>query len=86
MSNPLQNIDPRSLTQIVPIFLSGWVHADPALPNVDGQVYGPAISVALTDRLSVGINQGGYAHLDIDHGDLDAFAVYSSPRQSLHNP
>jgi hypothetical protein len=72
MSNPLQNIDPRSLTQIQPIFLSGWVHADPALPNVDGQVYGPAISVALTDRLSVGINQGGYAHLDIDRNDRRA--------------
>jgi hypothetical protein len=72
MSNPLQNIDPRSLTQIQPIFLSGWVHTDPALPNLDGQVYGPAISVALTDRLCVGMNQGGYAHLDIDRGDRRA--------------
>src|SRR5262249_45618524 len=72
MSNPIQNIDPRSLTQIQPIFLSAWVHSNPALPNLDGQVYAPAISVALTDRLCVGLDQGGYAHLDIDHGDRRA--------------
>jgi hypothetical protein len=72
MGNPLQNIDPRSLTQIQPIFLGAWVHTDPALPNLDGQVYAPAINVALTDRLSVGLCQGGYAHLDINRGDLRA--------------
>jgi hypothetical protein len=80
MSNPLQNIDPRSLTQIQPIFLSAWVHTDPALPDLNGQVYGPAISVALTDRLCVGMNQGGYADLNIDRSDrraplLNSFAV-----------
>jgi hypothetical protein len=69
MSNPLQNIDPRSLTQIVPIFLSSWVSTTPALPNVDAQVYGPALSLALTDRLSVGMNQGGLAFAHIDRTD-----------------
>jgi hypothetical protein len=69
MSNPLQNIDPRSLTQVVPIFLSSWVSNSGALPDLDAQVYGPAISLALTDRFSVGLNQGGYAFAHIDRND-----------------
>jgi hypothetical protein len=69
MSNPLQNIDPRSLTQVVPLFLSSWVSTGPALPDLNAQAYGPAISVALTDRLSVGLNQGGYAFVHIDRAD-----------------
>src|SRR5262245_12458080 len=50
MSNPLQNIDPRSLTQIVPIFGSAWVSTTPALPDGDFQLYGPALSLAVPDR------------------------------------
>lgn len=69
MSNPLQNIDPRSLTQIVPIFGSAWVATSAALPDLDMQVYGPAISLALTDRFCVGLNQGGYAFAHIDRND-----------------
>src|SRR5262245_43035919 len=38
MSNPLQNVDPRALTQIQPIFLSAWVSTTPALPELNGQV------------------------------------------------
>jgi hypothetical protein len=69
MSNPLQNIDPRSLTQIAPLFLSSWVGTSPALPDLNGQVYGPAISVALSDRFCVGLNQGGYAVINTDRND-----------------
>src|SRR5437764_1327419 len=61
LSNPLQNIDPRSLTQVVPIFGSSWVSTTPALPDLNAQIYGPAVSLALTDRLCVGVNQGGLA-------------------------
>ncbi|MFO0926176.1 MAG: hypothetical protein U0736_03935 [Gemmataceae bacterium] len=61
MSNPLQNIDPRSLTQVMPLFSSAWVSTSPALPSFDAQVYGPMMSVAITERFSVGLNQGGYA-------------------------
>jgi hypothetical protein len=60
MSNPLQSIDPRSLTQLWPVFLSSWVSATPALPSADFQVYGAGLNLALTDRFSVGLNQGGY--------------------------
>jgi hypothetical protein len=61
MTNPLQAIDPRSLTQIQPLFLSSWWNPSGSLPGGNAQVYGPAISLALTDRFSVGLNQGGYA-------------------------
>jgi hypothetical protein len=61
MSDPLQNIDPRALTAIYPIFGSEWVSNIPPIPDGDFQVYGPALTVALSDRLAVGLNQGGYA-------------------------
>ena len=66
MSDPFENIDPRSLTQIQPIFGSFWLNTTQALPDANFQLYGPPISVALTDRLCVGVNQGGYA---VIHGD-----------------
>jgi hypothetical protein len=61
MSNPLQNIDPRSMTAIYPLFMNQWTSAIPPVPRGDFQVYGPAITVALSDRLAFGLNQGGYA-------------------------
>lgn len=61
MSNPIQSIDPRAVTEIYPIFGAGWVSGSKAiLPSGDVQLYGAGISVALTDRLSIGLNQGGY--------------------------
>jgi hypothetical protein len=72
MSNPLQNVDPRALTQVVPIFASAWVSHGPALPDLDAQVYGPAISLALGERLSVGVNQGGYTFIHVDRNDRRA--------------
>jgi hypothetical protein len=68
VSNPLQNIDPRAVTAIYPIFGSAWVVGPPALPDGNAQVYGPGFTVALSDRLAVGLNQGGYAviHLSND--------------------
>jgi hypothetical protein len=66
LSNPLQNIDPRSLTQFWPVFLGGWVKTPQALPDANFQVYGAGLNLALTDRLSVGLNQGGYATAHID--------------------
>jgi hypothetical protein len=42
-----------------------------ALPAANAQVYGPAINLALTDRLSIGMNQGGYAAIHVDGADRD---------------
>jgi hypothetical protein len=72
MSNPLQNIDPRALTQVFPIFLDGWVSSTPTLPSLNSQVYGPGITLALSDRLGVGLCQGGYEVLEVDRGDRRA--------------
>src|SRR5262245_35448231 len=50
MSNPLQNIDPRAVTEIWPMFMSDWVSTIPALPSGDIQLYGAGLYVALSDR------------------------------------
>src|SRR5262245_13710622 len=63
MSNPLQNIDPRAVTAIYPLFMSQWVSTAPPIPSGDFQVYGPPITIALSDRFAVGINQGGWADI-----------------------
>jgi hypothetical protein len=61
MSDPLQNIDPRAVTAIYPIFGSSWVSNTAPIPDGNFQLYGPALTVALSERLAVGLNQGGYA-------------------------
>lgn len=72
ISNPLQNIDPRALTAIYPIFGSAWTSQAGPVPSADFQLYGPAVTVALSDRFAVGLNQGGYAdiHLSTKDGRL----------------
>lgn len=70
VSNPLESIDPRAVTAIYPIFGSAWLQTPAPLPDGNFQVYGPAMSVALTDRLSIGLNQGGYAHASFSRDQL----------------
>jgi hypothetical protein len=83
MSNPLQSIDPRALTYFYPIFGSSWTSAFPPLPNGDIQLYGAGLTVALSDRLAVGLNQGGYAVSKFGHDardgwlNLGGFAQYT---------
>jgi hypothetical protein len=61
MSNPLQSIDPRAVTAIYPLFGSAWVSNEAPIPNGDVQVYGPGMTLALSDRFALGMNQGGFA-------------------------
>ncbi len=61
VSNPTLSLDPRSLTQITPVFTSTRSSAFPPFPDGDVQVLGPGVSLALTDRLSAGLSKGGYA-------------------------
>lgn len=65
MSNPLQNIDPRALTQILPLYIGNWTSASAPVPDAICHLGGPALQLALSERLSFGLNQGGYgwAHL-----------------------
>jgi hypothetical protein len=62
-------IDPRSLTQMWPAFSSTWTSAFPPLSSGDMQAYGAGLSVALSDRLSLGLSKGGYvtSHFDKTH-------------------
>jgi hypothetical protein len=79
ISNPVQSIDPRSSTEIVGMFGSGWVSANDVtlpggkvldrslLPSGNLQVYGGGpMAIALTDRLCFGFNDGGYAVADFN--------------------
>jgi hypothetical protein len=75
LSNPLQNIDPRAVTAIYPLFGSEWVTGTAPIPNAEGQVYGPAITVALGERLAVGLNQGGYAVLHMSRNERERLAL-----------
>ena len=70
VSNPLGAIDPRAVTQIWPIFSSTWIAANPRLPHGDMQLYGAGLNLALSERLSIGMNQGGYAHADFRRNTL----------------
>jgi hypothetical protein len=60
MSNPLFAIDPRSLTEIWPIFLSTWLSPSSPLPSGNVTLPGAGVNIAITERLSMGVNQGGY--------------------------
>lgn len=84
MSNPLQNIDPRSLTEIWPMFMSNWVSTVPALPSGDIQLYGAGLNVALSDRLSFGLNQGGYATANFNRGQTGPFLDHLHQLRDKH--
>src|SRR5262249_17931143 len=73
MSNVFENIDPRAVTAIYPIFGSAWVKNSAPIPDSDSQVYGAALTIALSDRFAMGLNQGGYAvaHFNHDPGKRD---------------
>jgi len=73
MSNVFENIDPRAVTAIYPIFGSAWVKNSAPIPDSDFQVYGPTLTIALSDRFAMGVNQGGYAvaHFDRDPAKRD---------------
>jgi hypothetical protein len=70
MSNPIQNIDPRALTALYPIFANGWVSNTAPIPNADGQLYGVGITIASSDRFSMGLSQGGYAVMNLSRNPI----------------
>ena len=62
ISNPIQSLDPRATTEIYPIFAAGWASPNNnVLPSGNLQLYGAGLNLALSDRLAIGLNQGGYA-------------------------
>lgn len=82
VSNPVQSVEPRAVTQITPIFASYWTSAASPLPSGNFQAYGPGLNIALSERLSFGLNQGGYvgAHYKRDRegfANLGGFLQYT---------
>jgi hypothetical protein len=77
MSSPLQNIDPRAVSAIYPIFGSAWVSNVAPIPNGDFQLYGPGITIALGERFAFGLNQGGYADMHFDTHPLARQALFN---------
>jgi hypothetical protein len=75
ISNPLQNIDPRAVTAIYPIFGSAWFSSAAPLPDGDMQLYGPALTVALSERFAVGLNQGGFAAVHLNRNQREQLAL-----------
>ncbi len=75
MSNPEQNIDPRAVTELYPIFASAWTSAAGPVPSADAQVYGAGLTVALSDRLAVGLNQGGYVDVHLSSKDVNLLSA-----------
>jgi hypothetical protein len=72
ISNPLQNIDPRAINEIYPIFGSVSTSEAGPVPSSDFQLYGAGLTIALSDRLAVGLNQGGYADVHLSKKDVEA--------------
>lgn len=68
LSNPVRNVDPRAVTAIYPAFGSAYIDGTRALLGGNFQVYGPPITVALSERFAVGLNNGGYAVADLNKG------------------
>jgi hypothetical protein len=75
ISNPLQNIDPRAVTEIYPIFGSAWTSEAGPVPSSDFQLYGAGLTVALSDRFAVGLNQGGFADVHLSTKDFNLLSV-----------
>src|SRR5262249_27071255 len=54
LSNPIESIDPRAVTEIYPVFGSAWANGNgPLQSRAELQLYGAGITVALSDRLAV---------------------------------
>jgi hypothetical protein len=94
MSNPVMNIDPRAVTELWPVFDSDWVSRPGKVLSASGnsQLYGAGVYVALSERLSIGLCQGGYAVADFNRVrqgwlNLGGFGQYTLiqnvPRQFL---
>jgi hypothetical protein len=75
MSNPVQSVDPRAITAIYPIFGAYWTSADPPIPSARVLAFGPAITVALGERLSFGLDDGALVNLNLSKNDQGRLAA-----------
>jgi hypothetical protein len=87
ISAPPQSIDPRATTELWPLFGAGWVAADnKILPSGSMQVYGAGLNVALSDRLSFGLNNGGYAQAQFSNDLSHIYTKLGLPIPVIDRP
>jgi hypothetical protein len=87
VSNPTRNFDPRSLTQLWPIFTYAWTDPFKVLPSGQLSAYPAGLNLALTERLSIGLISGGgaWAHFNRQRTgwlNLAGFAQYTLIRDT----
>jgi hypothetical protein len=58
------------VTELYPIFGSSWFSNAGPLPGGDFQLYGAGLTIALSERFAMGLNQGGYADAHISHNPI----------------
>ena len=58
ISDPLQNIDPRAVTAMYPIFGNEWVSTSPPIPSGDFQLYGPGMTSRPVGSVRDGLEPG----------------------------
>jgi hypothetical protein len=75
MSNPIQSVDPRAVTALYPVFGAFWTSADPPIPSARLLAGGPAITVALGERFSFGLNDGALVNVDLSRNDQGRLAA-----------
>jgi hypothetical protein len=73
------------VTELYPIFASAWVSPAGPLPRSDFQVYGAGLTLALSERLAIGLNQGGYADVHISRNDPERGPGFGGDRQGFLN-
>ncbi|MBL8850339.1 MAG: hypothetical protein JNG89_11730 [Planctomycetaceae bacterium] len=68
ITNPLFFEDPRTLSEIRPIFAQHWIpNSNPAFSGGDAQYFAVQARVALTERLSFIANKDGYIWMNSDN-------------------
>jgi hypothetical protein len=80
VSNPLASIDPRAVTAVYPLFGSCWASASPPIPSSDLQLYGPALTIALSERFAMGLNQGGLVDLHLSRNPIERQRLFDLDR------
>lgn len=82
VSNPTRAIDPRALTQFMPIFAGFHTEQQRRIPSGEAYMVGPAFYVALGERFSFGPTTGGFLWANFGDRrqgwiDLGFFAQYA---------
>lgn len=63
VSNPILAKDPRSLTELRPLFINNWIDGGNPLGSGDFQVVACQARLAITDRLTLIADKDGYAFI-----------------------